>query len=467
MRHQALHDPLTGLPNRALFSTASSTRCARAAARRARRSPCFPRPRPLQGRQRQPRPRGRRRAARRSSAPRLQHVVRAGGHRRPPRRRRVRRPAARTSTTRPRPSTSPSGSPTRSTRPFGSPRAARSSSRRSIGIALARRPHERRDAAARRRRRDVPRQGRAAAARYELFDEAMRERAVDAAARSRPTCAARSSASELARVLPADRRPRARGGSLGVEALVRWQHPERGLRRRRASSSPLAEETGLIVAARALGARAGLPRRSPTGARASGTPPARRHASTSRPPARAARASPRSCSGCSSAAALDARHARPRDHRERADRGRRRAALDARGAPRASACALAARRLRHRLLVARATCSASRSTRSRSTARSSTASAPSTSDTAIVARDRRPRPTALGLGDVAEGVETARAARARCAALGCDRAQGYLFAKPMCAVEFEELLAAGPVGPPPARRRLRASAPCRRRRRAC
>jgi len=50
----------------------------------------------------------------------------------------------------------------------------------------------------------------------------------------------------------------------------------------------------------------------------------------------------------------------------------------------------------------------------------------------------------LGLGAIAEGVETSAQLEAL-RALGCDGAQGYLFAAPMSAADFEELLGAGPV----------------------
>jgi diguanylate cyclase (GGDEF)-like protein len=50
----------------------------------------------------------------------------------------------------------------------------------------------------------------------------------------------------------------------------------------------------------------------------------------------------------------------------------------------------------------------------------------------------------LGLTTIAEGVETVEQLEAL-EGLGCQGAQGYLFAAPMCAVEFEALLAAGPA----------------------
>jgi diguanylate cyclase (GGDEF)-like protein len=52
----------------------------------------------------------------------------------------------------------------------------------------------------------------------------------------------------------------------------------------------------------------------------------------------------------------------------------------------------------------------------------------------------------LGLGTIAEGVET-RDQLEVLDALGCQGAQGYLFAAPMCAAQFEARLAAGPVVP--------------------
>ena len=89
LRHQALHDPLTGLPNRTLFFERLDAALARPAAG-ARR--LLPGPRRLQGGQRHPRPRRRRPAA---AAPSPGRLRRRGARRRPPGgpdgRRRVRR----------------------------------------------------------------------------------------------------------------------------------------------------------------------------------------------------------------------------------------------------------------------------------------------------------------------------------------------------------------------------------------
>ena len=91
LRHQAYHDSLTDLPNRALFIDSVRDRARRGAAGA---GGAVHRRRRLQDRQRHARPRGRRRAAGRGR--RAPALLRAPvGRDRPPRRRRVRRPPAR------------------------------------------------------------------------------------------------------------------------------------------------------------------------------------------------------------------------------------------------------------------------------------------------------------------------------------------------------------------------------------
>ena len=94
MGRQASHDALTGLANRELFRDRSVRALEESQTYRPGAGDHDDRPRPLQGDQRHARPPGRRRADLRGGPP-----ARGGtpgrGNRRPPRRRRVRRPAAR------------------------------------------------------------------------------------------------------------------------------------------------------------------------------------------------------------------------------------------------------------------------------------------------------------------------------------------------------------------------------------
>ena len=204
----AFYDSLTAAAQpRAVQGPSAAGAGARPRASRTTLGAAVHRPRRLQDRQRQPRPRGRRRAARARRPQRIAGLRARRRPGRPPRRRRVRRRAARA-----RPATS-----TRSrsrgrmhealAAPFrvaGRERHARCSVGIAVGTARRRR---RRDDPARRRRRDVPGQGAGRKGRFEFFDAEHARRGRRAPrARDRPAPGAR--ARRVRAPLPADGRPR-------------------------------------------------------------------------------------------------------------------------------------------------------------------------------------------------------------------------------------------------------------------
>ena len=242
LRHQALHDPLTGLPNRTLFldrarqavDLAGRTHCG---------PPCLHRPRRLQAGQRHLRPRGRRRAAR-TVADRLtgclrpaDTAARLGGDEfavllNGPIDRLRRRPGASTA------SAASCDVPVRPRRRRGSPTVGAS-----IGVALGGEGVDDADTLIRQADIAMYAAKRGGGNDY-LFYETGWAPAV-ARKDSRPSSPPPSARGEMRAVYQPliDMRT---GRPIGAEALVRWQHPTDGIR------SPdtfigLAEDTGLIT----------------------------------------------------------------------------------------------------------------------------------------------------------------------------------------------------------------------------
>ena len=111
------------------------------------------------------------------------------------------------------------------------------------------------------------------------------------------------------------------------------------------------------------------------------------------------------------------------------DRGPRGVGVDTLAALKALGVRHRGRRLRHRLLVARATCGASRSTALKIDRSFVAASRTRAEDVAIVDAVIEPRRTRWGCRSTAEGVETAEQL-GNLQSTGCDTAQGFLFSRP-------------------------------------